>query len=129
MYPYPDGAKFDITDDQLVGERVNELMEPSHRVSLLLAHLHAAKAEAMHNKDLSGLKLRVLARKPAGLEHGLGTSVSQSTNLPSIPKDEYFIGVDLQPHDSELKWMKQALGRIIQESDEMHIKEPVSYED
>ncbi|OIW24523.1 hypothetical protein CONLIGDRAFT_648665 [Coniochaeta ligniaria NRRL 30616] len=122
-YPYPEGSDFKGSSNN--GGLVDRLIQPQQRVSLLLGLLHAAKSEARYKKDLEGLKLRVLARKPTGVKPELRTSVKK-TYKPLVPRDEYFVGVDLQPCDSDAKWVKQALGRIQRESDEMDEKEAVS---
>lgn len=126
-YPYPEDSAYFGTNNDELGSRVDALMEPQQRDSLLLALLHNAKSEAQHKKDMNGVTLGILARKPsAPARH---TDVDTSSNSVTIPKDEYFVGVDLQPGDPEAKWVKQALGRIMRESDEMYEKESVSNEE
>lgn len=135
-YPYPEGSTFDLTttSESETGRLVDAQMTPKERVSLLLGLLHDARSEGLRTlprtrtkraraqrERWEGVKLRVLVRKPSKTTPEIEKSVEAPDGALVIPKDEYFAGVDLQPSDPEEKWVKQALGRIQDDSEEWYM--------
>ena len=113
-----------IQNNKKFGARVDSLMDPQHRASLLLGLLHAGKSEVQHKKDMTGVKLRILARVPSSNE---GSRASMAATENTVSPGKTLGGMDLDRSDRAEKWVKQTLGMMKEESDMMHEKEPVNY--
>jgi hypothetical protein len=112
LYPYPTGSKPTLGKDIGFGRRVDKLMSPRQRVSMLQGLLSMAGEVVFlrmaAKRELSSLG--VLVRRP--------TSICSSAIASDVKPDEDGETGDmvLNTGDSEAKWVKRALRRVMDDS-------------
>ncbi|OIW24534.1 hypothetical protein CONLIGDRAFT_718455 [Coniochaeta ligniaria NRRL 30616] len=116
-YPYHDGVEPNLVRDRGFAKRVDAQLEHHQRVSLLLGLLGAARERvSKQNQAMQNTRIRVLARKPTSLD---GSRCARQVSRP-IASDEDYSDVVLGPNDSEAKWVKQTVDKVLDESDKMY---------
>jgi len=89
QYPYPDDSLLGIYPHRGFGALVASQIKPQQEVSFLIALLHAAKDQAERKrKNLKGIKLGVLARKPSKRVQDDDANTSGNENMPKYERWE-----------------------------------------
>ncbi|OIW25775.1 hypothetical protein CONLIGDRAFT_708543 [Coniochaeta ligniaria NRRL 30616] len=113
-YPYADGDR--PLADSHRGRRVDGLMRPRQRVSLLLAFLRAAECHSHRQySSLPKLRLRVVVRKPAAAPDIQGEGAGEVPLSEAEQADE-LIMVQSTPVDLETVMIQEALERLDEDS-------------
>jgi hypothetical protein len=120
-YPYPANSEPNLVKDLGFGRRVDRQLSPRQRISMLLGLLtEAGETASGWVESLRDLEICVLVRKPASLSE---SSVGCTAPEPATEDADDHLDVVLGPGDTEAKWVKQALGRIMHDSAEAYVEE------